>query len=518
MVLDTRGRCLPRHSTPISERESFVIFDDARCRGADLQLNRTAVGLLTLGPGLCKDTLMQAAGRLRQVGRGQTLRFVGTPDVTAKIVEVTGEVKLTCLHVLQWVMANTVQATLTGVSEWARQGLHFATMKGAPERAVLEEVLQSQDLYGGATVQRSVTAVVSSMAEAQLGRCGSGISDDMRALVQRIQRMGGAYGGGQVAEAGGAADEECERELAEEEEQEREVVKTVVSVVAARETDLNCMAALQAYSPAGLEYVRKLPLVIEVLQPPSMQEVEWSDRVFCTNNFVATTSELLSDEQINKHMRPIDSFLLFESGEILLVSEREADAFLELAWTPIPAPPGNVDVIDKTTADNTVADHMVIDDMVADSTIADNTVADNTVADTTDEACVSASSIPDVVADQDICGKPAAPILLSLCYASAAFGSKQAPPLAVRLGHGHNAQVELRSQSSERGSASIGVHELVSCRLFDGQASYHAAQLGQVCKMMFGRKEVAQELASMRGKQSWFPRSNLELACEYGAS
>ena len=38
MVLELRGRCMPRSSAPVEERETFAIFDDARCRGADLKV------------------------------------------------------------------------------------------------------------------------------------------------------------------------------------------------------------------------------------------------------------------------------------------------------------------------------------------------------------------------------------------------------------------------------------------------------------------------------------------------
>ena len=44
--------------------QALTLFDEARCRGADLKLRPDAVGLLTLGPATCKDKLMQAAGGL----------------------------------------------------------------------------------------------------------------------------------------------------------------------------------------------------------------------------------------------------------------------------------------------------------------------------------------------------------------------------------------------------------------------------------------------------------------------
>lgn len=115
VIDDIQGRSLPRHASPIAERDAFVISDEARCRGADLKLKQQAVGLLTVAQGVCKDKLMQAAGRLRQLGRGQTLRLVGLPDVTDKVIAAnsglacnssgsSGSSSITMTQVLQWVM------------------------------------------------------------------------------------------------------------------------------------------------------------------------------------------------------------------------------------------------------------------------------------------------------------------------------------------------------------------------------------------------------------------------------
>ena len=56
MVSDVHGRCLPRHASSVMEHDTVTIFDEARCRGADLQLRLDAVGLLTLGPRITKVT------------------------------------------------------------------------------------------------------------------------------------------------------------------------------------------------------------------------------------------------------------------------------------------------------------------------------------------------------------------------------------------------------------------------------------------------------------------------------
>lgn len=60
VILDrATQQCLPREASPIRERDTFALYDDARCRGADLKLRPGAKGLLTLGPGICKDKVMQ---------------------------------------------------------------------------------------------------------------------------------------------------------------------------------------------------------------------------------------------------------------------------------------------------------------------------------------------------------------------------------------------------------------------------------------------------------------------------
>ena len=140
MMREPGGRCLPRHASPVAEKDAFVIYDEARCRGADLQLRPLAVGLLTLGPTTSKDKMMQAAGRLRMLGRGQKLHFAATVDVTSRIRSInqmhrnnnavgstlrasgssSGNTALSAelpgaLQVLQWVMYNTVQANQLGV-------------------------------------------------------------------------------------------------------------------------------------------------------------------------------------------------------------------------------------------------------------------------------------------------------------------------------------------------------------------------------------------------------------------
>jgi hypothetical protein len=145
------------------------VFDEARSRGADLRLKLRAQALVTVGPRMCKDKLMQAAGRMRLLDKGQTLLFAGTAEVTRKIREsmaavggapIEGHTEVSSTHLLQWVMLNTVDATAGALPEWGRQGALFATGKGqSPELAGLDEVLDLEPYYAHAMTPQTVAQV-----------------------------------------------------------------------------------------------------------------------------------------------------------------------------------------------------------------------------------------------------------------------------------------------------------------------------------------------------------------------
>ena len=64
--------------TSIPEHETFVIFDEARTRGSDIKMKTDTEAVLSLGPNMTKDKMMQAIGRLRKFGRNQRIHILGT--------------------------------------------------------------------------------------------------------------------------------------------------------------------------------------------------------------------------------------------------------------------------------------------------------------------------------------------------------------------------------------------------------------------------------------------------------
>ncbi len=147
----------PKSMSSIRESDSFVIFDEARSRGSDMKLRADACAALTLGPRLCKDKLMQGAGRLRQLGLGrQTLQMFCPNEIRISIDGLKGNSSssssssvITTEDVLQWVMHNTKVATLTGLAEWATHGLFYASTMALvfDDAKITEEVYLLSDLY-----------------------------------------------------------------------------------------------------------------------------------------------------------------------------------------------------------------------------------------------------------------------------------------------------------------------------------------------------------------------------------
>ncbi|CAM9849170.1 unnamed protein product [Discosporangium mesarthrocarpum] len=337
-VLDREGRCVPLHRSPIHEREAFALFDEARCRGADLKLLPKAKALLTVGPKLGKDKLMQAAGRMRQLGRGrQSLVLVGNREVTAKICEVTGvsEGRVTSREVLVYAMANTVEATEQGLAQWASQGIHFAGALGHPDRVEQDEILQLKDMYGAGWERASVANIVGSAVERkrslheQIERYGLN-------LMRRIGDSTTRYGRDVIAATNGAWSSECERELELEQQEEEEVEEHVARVIPRAEMDWEYRKALSATSPCLISgepspRVVRLGKATEQLSAGQddgvVSDIPWGGSVYATRNFlVGIEGGVLHGD----YLRLVDAVLLFPSGETLLVSEREADAILRL--------------------------------------------------------------------------------------------------------------------------------------------------------------------------------------------
>lgn len=72
----------------------------------------------------------------------------------------------------------------------------------------------------------------------------------------------------------------------------------------------------------------KLQDVIASLESTCLHELPWASSAWCTPNFAGAVAGKAGDQ----YLRPVDNLLCFLSGEVLLVSEREAHCLLGALW------------------------------------------------------------------------------------------------------------------------------------------------------------------------------------------
>jgi hypothetical protein len=117
-----------------------------------MKLRQDAVGVVTIGPNLCKDKLMQGCGRLRQLDKGQSIKFVGTKEVTTSIlVEVSPNKKsdlVTSKDLVQWTLKNNILTISEGLIVWAQQGNYFCFTKFSPKFALEQDDCSLKCLFG----------------------------------------------------------------------------------------------------------------------------------------------------------------------------------------------------------------------------------------------------------------------------------------------------------------------------------------------------------------------------------
>ncbi|KAK4155980.1 hypothetical protein C8A00DRAFT_41452 [Chaetomidium leptoderma] len=105
----------------------LVFLDQAHTRGTDLKLPDSYRAAVTLGPGVTKDTLVQACMRMRKLGNGQSVTFCVSPEMQKRIrhlAKVDGMNRpITVTDVLVCAIVETWDDTHRGVPLWVIQGI-----------------------------------------------------------------------------------------------------------------------------------------------------------------------------------------------------------------------------------------------------------------------------------------------------------------------------------------------------------------------------------------------------------
>mmetsp|Transcript_40978 Transcript_40978/g.96212 ORF Transcript_40978/g.96212 Transcript_40978/m.96212 type:complete len:450 (-) Transcript_40978:67-1416(-) len=324
MVMEATGRCLPKAQSPLASRETFALFDEPRCRGVDLKLGSKATAVLTLGPDMCKDKFMQAAGRMRQLDCNQSLIILGetkTFDEIKRINRMKKRELVTAKHVLSWIMVNTVKSICKGIGIWSDQGIFFAT-EAKPEHAILDEKMDLEAFYGGPLHKISIANIALESKEFHTTRTGVYSSVLIDQIEERSQYLGRSY-----FVSRSCADEECERELEREIEKEEEEEEECPQMIERNEVNWDQSTVFQSNSAP------ELPTTIlsfanalkQFVSNKSLSCINWSKSIYCTQNFFKTID---STGYLDEFLRIPDCFIQLPQGDILLLSEREAENML----------------------------------------------------------------------------------------------------------------------------------------------------------------------------------------------
>lgn len=254
----------------------------------------------------------------------------------------------------RWVMRNSLNAELAGLSEWVRHAVHASdTVGGAAGASLVDQRMALEDLY------REPPSTASA-AEAAAEALASAPASD---ILQRVAERAALYGRNVCLPASGgaaAAAMECQQEREAECEQERaqEQQPEWQRLEPARETAFPCEAIFVGWA-AVRPLANVLPLdcaVEEILArtgPQSLCALPWvashsggggvrEPEIFVTRNFLSPLSSTSPPER-RARLRDVDAILVFppvpqeegdscSGGVLLLLSSREADAVLGALW------------------------------------------------------------------------------------------------------------------------------------------------------------------------------------------
>ena len=335
-IMEENGRTTQKDVSPVDEKDAFAFYDEPRCRGSDLKLRHNAVAVLTLGPCLCKDKFMQAAGRLRKLGKGQKLVIVGTKEVMTEIQTVLKQKRsanITVIQVLEWTVRNTIDSAAEACLPWASQGFFHATSYGNHDLVVEKELSTLEELYGESFVGIQASKAVVKAKNHYLGRMERQrhtLFPESTKIVESIMERSKDFENYLVSRNQGI-DEECERELEIEREVEREEEMEIPKVSPRAEQEwpmgeLFLVDGPQDLSPRA-KVQRLSKFVSRYLSPSSISKINWNDSVYGTSNFFLSVS---SQHTLNNYLRMVDAALFFpRTNEVLLLSERETDLIIK---------------------------------------------------------------------------------------------------------------------------------------------------------------------------------------------
>ncbi|KAH7063255.1 hypothetical protein B0J12DRAFT_758465 [Macrophomina phaseolina] len=343
LQLSPQTEAAPLFSSPFHRKldRCVIYLDEVHTRGVDLSMPANTRAAVTLGPRTTKDRLVQACMRMRKLGCGHSLVFLGPPDVHQEILHITEKRhggKLDSADVVRWCFEQTCRATdamkplwiMQGLEHCRRQRLCVAFLEGdSPAEIILDKFCSSiqepegrplGEMYGAGSEEVAFRACLTDK-EARKG-------PTVRLLLSQWDLFK------ECKNKDWALQEEQEREIAHEVEQEKELQRPPPAEALPHKLDPELRHFVQT---GRFRYTAHppFPRAFESLQQTSayrhLHANTVAENLYVTNDFVRvvdgkTTPHSADDEFI----RPVKWILSSSLAPhlLLIISPYKANALL----------------------------------------------------------------------------------------------------------------------------------------------------------------------------------------------
>ncbi|CAH0380841.1 unnamed protein product [Bemisia tabaci] len=366
-VLTRNNKSMPLQDCFLDEQSLFAYLDDIHTRGTDIKLPLNCHAILTVGMGMQKDKLMQAAMRLRHLAVKQSVSLWGTEATTLAIARNSSveKAKINSYEVIKWVTQNTIDLISSDLFPVTVRKINFQFLKKAEiwlkeapekldslvkyckdkERFSLEEFYavtpEDQDLADclyylvAGRVRAFYQEIEKELRIKQL--CNTDFykkltnPSDKRIFREELDKICKEVVSylqtGRVLDSLDN-DEEKEVEVEIIEEQEFSIKVGSRSFYTELDWNVNLIFRRDFVALARREgYIEPIHFIKKYVQMPAdMKNILWHSDIYMTRNFVQSV-EVKGKELLDNYLRPVDVIFIHRRGgttRLILLSGQEA--------------------------------------------------------------------------------------------------------------------------------------------------------------------------------------------------
>ncbi|CAH0766046.1 unnamed protein product [Bemisia tabaci] len=349
----------------LDKKHLFAYLDDIHTRGTDIKLPLNSHAILTIGIGMSKDSLMQAAMRLRQLAQKQSVSLWGTLAVTIAITRdnnLSSADEIDSLEVIKWVTQNTLDHIHSDLFSVAVRKINFQFLKNAENWwKVLSqhvdslkqhfqeiELFELEDFYGLSSQYEDLNERLSKVVSARLKTFwkdferiqwpAESISyekflehkDNFECLLNNVMKELQPYLRSGYVHHSLDTNDENEIEAEEEIIQEQEVVIKIGKQKVRSEIPWDARLILQddfITIAEQKDIIMPLQEITDFIEVPELLEnITWHENIFMTTNYILSV-ECSQNQALDNYLRLVDVILIHNfNGKsiVVLLSGREA--------------------------------------------------------------------------------------------------------------------------------------------------------------------------------------------------